>query len=193
MELHVGGFCWGAGWSKRKQTAGFFLERPKGESESISRVSQYIQCLCGTCWISMHAAALECVGVFSFRGFRWFWWAHKRSHAISEELWGKLCKFHRRTKTIAHFELPWMCISRFSQSKCVNRFFCSSQGAEEICYLRSQFIFPNICLFRVVLSDCCNLYEIIISNWILEVDVKLHIFLPIDKYFTCSIIKNFVQ
>lgn len=39
MELHVGGLCCRPGCNKRKQTAGFFSERPKKESENISHVA----------------------------------------------------------------------------------------------------------------------------------------------------------
>lgn len=122
MELHVGGLCCRGGWNKRKQTAGFFSERPKEESENISRVSQYMRCLCGTRRISMHAAALECVGVCFL------------SEALGGGLTGEVTpsqrsfegncvKFHRHATTPAYFELSWMCITKFSQSLCRNRFF----------------------------------------------------------------------
>lgn len=88
MELHVGFLCRRGGWNKRKQITGFFSERPKEESENIS-VSQYMRCLCGTHRISMHAAALEWVGVcFLSEALG----GGLTSNTIPDELWGKPCK-----------------------------------------------------------------------------------------------------
>lgn len=58
MELHVGVHFAGEGVSKRKQTAGFFSERPKKESENISHVAQNMPFLSTTHRISVNAAAL---------------------------------------------------------------------------------------------------------------------------------------
>lgn len=106
----------------------------------------------------MHAAALECVGVcFLTEALGGGLTGEVTPSQRSFE--GNCVKFHRHATICAHFELPWMYISTFSQSLWRKRFFCFSQDFEDIWYLRSKVNFPHTCFFWVVISDSGNLYE----------------------------------
>lgn len=136
-----GGLCCRAGCNKRKQTAGFFSEKPKKESENISHVAQDMRFLWRTrrlvCKLLPEASGGELTGQV---------WPFKRS------VQWNCVKFHRLAKTPTFFKLLQI-HSRRSSKSLWRIILCSPQGPEDIWYLGSEVNTPSwlsLLLFRIL-------------------------------------------
>lgn len=97
----------GESGTKENKALFFPSERPKEGSENIRGVSQYMRRLCGTCVISMHAAALECAVCFPSQALGG---GLTEVTPSQSSLVGNCVTFHRHATTPAHVKLRWMCV-----------------------------------------------------------------------------------
>lgn len=97
----VGGLCCRGGWNKRKQTASFFSERLKKESENISGSAELMWFLCRARRISACCYTWMCGSVFIWEAVGGGLTGEVTPSQRSFE-W-KCVKFHRRAKMPARF------------------------------------------------------------------------------------------